>query len=65
MIGLSGILMGLIFVMYINVDVDKKKVYKGIFLFFVFVVFLIGVIELIEYMFMFVVFLFYFVYVVI
>ncbi|MDQ6578652.1 MAG: PTS transporter subunit EIIC, partial [Haemophilus parainfluenzae] len=32
MIGSTGILMGLTLAMYINVDEDKKKLYKGIFL---------------------------------
>ena len=54
MIGSSGILMGLTLAMYINVDVDKKKVYKGIFLSSALAVFLTGVTEPIEYMFMFV-----------
>ena len=54
MIGSSGILMGLTLAMYINVDADKKKVYKGIFLSSALAVFLTGVTEPIEYMFMFV-----------
>ena len=54
MIGSSGILMGLTLAMYINVDADKKKIYKGIFLSSALAVFLTGVTEPIEYMFMFV-----------
>ena len=54
MIGSSGILMGLTLAMYINVDEDKKKLSKGIFLSSALAVFLTGVTEPIEYMFMFV-----------
>ena len=54
MIGSSGILMGLTLAMYINVDEDKKKLYKGIFLSSALAVFLTGVTDPIEYMFMFV-----------
>ena len=54
MIGTTGILMGLTLAMYINVDEDKKKLYKGIFLSSALAVFLTGVTEPIEYMFMFV-----------
>ncbi|MBN6066633.1 PTS transporter subunit EIIC [Aggregatibacter actinomycetemcomitans] len=54
MIGSSGILMGLTLAMYVNVDSDKKKLYKGIFLSSALAVFLTGVTEPIEYMFMFV-----------
>ena len=54
MIGSSGILMGLTLAMYINVDANKKKIYKGIFLSSALAVFLTGVTEPIEYMFMFV-----------
>ena len=54
MIGSTGILMGLTLAMYINVDEDKKKLYKGIFLSSALAVFLTGVTEPIEYMFMFV-----------
>ena len=54
MIGSSGILMGLTLAMYSNVDEDKKKLYKGIFLSSALAVFLTGVTEPIEYMFMFV-----------
>ncbi|OOF83152.1 PTS transporter subunit IICB [Rodentibacter ratti] len=53
MIGSSGILMGITLAMYVNVDEDKKKLYKGIFLSSVLAVFLTGVTEPIEYMFMF------------
>lgn len=53
MIGSSGILMGVTIAMYINVDPDKKKIYKGIFLSSALAVFLTGVTEPIEYMFMF------------
>ncbi|QPB41783.1 PTS transporter subunit IIBC [Rodentibacter haemolyticus] len=54
MIGSSGILMGITLAMYVNVDPDKKKIYKGIFLSSALAVFLTGVTEPIEYMFMFV-----------
>ena len=54
MIGSSGILMGLTLAMYMNVDADKKTIYKGIFLSSALAVFLTGVTEPIEYMFMFV-----------
>ena len=54
MIGSTGILMGLTLAMYINVDEDKQKLYKGIFLSSALAVFLTGVTEPIEYMFMFV-----------
>ena len=54
MIGSTGILMGLTLAMYINVDEDKKKLYKGILLSSALAVFLTGVTEPIEYMFMFV-----------
>ena len=54
MIGSTGILMGLTLAMYINVDEDKKKLYKGIFLSSALATFLTGVTEPIEYMFMFV-----------
>ncbi|OOF41606.1 PTS transporter subunit IICB [Rodentibacter rarus] len=53
MIGSSGILMGITLAMYVNVDADKKKFYKGIFLSSALAVFLTGVTEPIEYMFMF------------
>ena len=54
MIGSSGILMGITLAMYVNVDTDKKTIYKGIFLSSALAVFLTGVTEPIEYMFMFV-----------
>lgn len=53
MIGSSGILMGLTLAMYRNVDPDKKKKYKSMFLSAAVAVFLTGVTEPIEYMFMF------------
>ncbi len=53
MIGSTGILMGLTFAMYRNVDPDKKKRYKSMFLSAAIAVFLTGVTEPIEYMFMF------------
>ena len=54
MIGSSGILMGLTYAMYRNVDPDKKKKYKGMFISSALAVFLTGVTEPIEFMFMFV-----------
>ncbi|MGT2666329.1 PTS transporter subunit IIBC [Streptococcus rifensis] len=53
MIGSSGILMGLTYAMYRNVDKDKLKKYKGMFLSSALAVFLTGVTEPIEFMFMF------------
>lgn len=53
MIGSTGILMGLTLAMYCNVDPDKKKKYKGMFVSSALAVFLTGVTEPIEYMFMF------------
>lgn len=53
MIGSTGILMGLTLAMYRNVDPDKKKKYKGMFISSALAVFLTGVTEPIEYMFMF------------
>ncbi|MGT2754411.1 PTS transporter subunit IIBC [Streptococcus ovis] len=53
MIGSTGILMGLTFAMYRNVDKDKMKKYKGMFLSSALAVFLTGVTEPIEFMFMF------------
>ncbi len=53
MIGSSGILMGLTFAMYRNVDKDKMKKYRGMFLSSALAVFLTGVTEPIEFMFMF------------
>lgn len=54
MIGSSGILMGLAFAMYRNVDVDKRAKYKGMFLSTAVSVFLTGVTEPLEFMFMFI-----------
>lgn len=54
MIGSSGILMGLTIAMYRNVDPDKKKKYKSMFLSAAVAVFLTGVTEPLEFMFMFV-----------
>ena len=65
MIGSSGILMGITLAMYVNVDTDKKTIYKGIFLSSALAVFLTGVTEPIEYMFMFVALPLYLVYAVI
>ena len=65
MIGSSGILMGITLAMYVNVDPDKKTIYKGIFLSSALAVFLTGVTEPIEYMFMFVALPLYLVYAVI
>lgn len=53
MIGSSAILMGLTLAMYRNVDPDKKKKYKSMFVSAAAAVFLTGVTEPIEYMFMF------------
>lgn len=53
MIGSSGILMGLTYAMYRNVDEDKKHKYKGMFISTALAVFLTGVTEPIEFMFMF------------
>ena len=53
MIGASGILMGLTYAMYRNVDDDKKTRYKSMFLSAAVATFLTGVTEPIEYMFMF------------
>ena len=65
MIGSSGILMGITLAMYLNVDPDKKTIYKGIFLSSALAVFLTGVTEPIEYMFMFVALPLYLVYAVV
>ena len=65
MIGSSGILMGITLAMYVNVDQDKKTIYKGIFLSSALAVFLTGVTEPIEYMFMFVALPLYLVYAII
>lgn len=53
MIGSSGILMGVTFAMYRNVEPARKKVYKQIFLSAALAVFLTGVTEPLEFMFMF------------
>ncbi|MGT2832279.1 PTS transporter subunit IIBC [Streptococcus halotolerans] len=53
MIGATGILMGLTLAMYRNVDPDKKKKYKAMFVSAAAAVFLTGVTEPLEYMFMF------------
>lgn len=53
MIGSSGILMGVTFAMYRNVEPKRKKVYKQIFLSAALAVFLTGVTEPLEFMFMF------------
>ncbi|MBG9367492.1 PTS transporter subunit IIBC [Streptococcus sp. NLN64] len=54
MIGSMGILMGIVFAIYKNVDVDKKAKYKGMLTATALAVFLTGVTEPVEYMFMFV-----------
>lgn len=54
MIGSSGILMGLTVAMYRNVDKDKVKQYKSMYVSAAAAVFLTGVTEPLEYMFMFV-----------
>lgn len=53
MIGAAGTLMGLAFAMYKNVDKDKIKQYKSMYLSAALAVFLTGVTEPLEYMFMF------------
>ncbi len=53
MIGASGILMGLAYAMYKNVDVDKRLAYKSMYLSAALAVFLTGVTEPLEFMFMF------------
>lgn len=53
MIGASGILMGLTYAMYRNVDEDKKPKYKSMFVSAAAATFLTGVTEPLEYMFMF------------
>lgn len=53
MIGATGTLMGLTYAMYRNVDADKKKQYKSMFVSAALAVFLTGVTEPLEYMFMF------------
>ncbi|UOB20818.1 PTS transporter subunit IIBC [Macrococcus armenti] len=54
MIGSSGILMGLAYAMYRNVDKDKKPKYKSMYFSAAIAVFLTGVTEPLEFMFMFV-----------
>lgn len=54
MIGSSGILMGLAYAMYKNVDTDKKTQYKSMYFSAALAVFLTGVTEPLEFMFMFV-----------
>ncbi|MGO4927203.1 PTS transporter subunit IIBC [Fundicoccus sp. Sow4_F4] len=53
MIGASGILMGLGYAMYKNVDMDKRTDYKSMYLSAALAVFLTGVTEPLEFMFMF------------
>ena len=53
MIGASGILMGFTLAMYKNVDSDKRKQYKSMYVSAVLAVFLTGVTEPLEFMFMF------------
>ncbi|MCC5889830.1 MAG: PTS transporter subunit EIIC [Alkalibacterium sp.] len=53
MIGSSGILMGLAYAMYKNVDKDKRKQYKSMYFSAGLAVFLTGVTEPLEFMFMF------------
>ncbi|WP_423190500.1 PTS transporter subunit IIBC [Alkalibacterium sp. f15] len=53
MIGSSGTLMGLAYAMYKNVDEDKRKSYKSMYLSAGLAVFLTGVTEPLEFMFMF------------
>ena len=53
MIGATGLLTGIALAMYRNVDVDKKKKYRSMFLSTVLAVFLTGVTEPLEFMFMF------------
>lgn len=53
MIGSSGILMGVTFAMYRNVEPERKNMYKQIFLSAALAVFLTGVTEPLEFMFMF------------
>lgn len=65
MIGSSGILMGLTYAMYRNVDKDKLDKYKPMFISAAAAVFLTGVTEPLEYMFMFIAMPLYVVYAVI
>lgn len=53
MIGASGILMGFTLAMYKNVDSDKRKQYKSMYVSAALAVFLTGVTEPLEFMFMF------------
>lgn len=53
MIGATGLLLGIAFAMYKNVDQDKKANYKSMFISTVLAVFLTGVTEPLEFMFMF------------
>lgn len=53
MIGATGLLLGFAFAMYRNVDQDKKKQYRSMFMSIVLAVFLTGVTEPLEFMFMF------------
>ena len=53
MIGSSGLLMGMAYAMYQNVDADKKLRYKSMFFSAALAVFLTGVTEPLEFMFMF------------
>lgn len=53
MIGSSGILMGMAYAMYRNVDPDKKEKYKSMYFSAALAVFLTGVTEPLEFMFMF------------
>jgi PTS system glucose-specific IIC component len=53
MIGASGLLMGVALAMYRNVDLDKRHLYKSMYLSAAVAVFLTGVTEPLEFMFMF------------
>ena len=53
MIGSSGILMGLTYAMFKNVDKDKRKAHKSMYISAAMAVFLTGVTEPLEFMFMF------------
>ncbi|MGM9959781.1 MAG: PTS transporter subunit IIBC [Allobaculum sp.] len=53
MIGATGLLLGFALGMYRNVDADKKKQYRSMFISIVLAVFLTGVTEPLEFMFMF------------
>ena len=65
MIGSFGILMGVVFAIYRNVDADKKHKYRGMMTATALATFLTGVTEPIEYMFMFVAMPLYLVYAVV